>query len=137
MAQEDYQHCLKICVSPNGRIEDPCCEPACCLKKIGILVPSDNSSEPAVDASRISYSFLLSVGGDIGWQPVINQSVRRCFDQVENTPVQYEYEDCPGMPTILNKIVNCCYKENFLRCARWNQSNEDCVFAYKYVENDC
>lgn len=138
MAQEDYQQCQNICVNPGGWVSDPCCEPECCLSRIGITTPILNDSyDVNIDPLRISYSFLLSVDHDIGWQPVVNQSVQRCYDQIENTPVDYEQMDCPGIPSVLERIIDCCYKENYLRCPRWNQQNKNCIYAYKSVKNDC
>lgn len=136
MTEKDSNECLNICVDSDGR-EDPCCKPKCCLKKLGILVFPGNSSAPIVDPSRISYSFRLSVNHDVDWQPVVNKSVQRCYDHVVSTSVEFDVVTCIGIPSALNRIIDCSHKENFLKCPKWNQDDENCVPVYKYIENDC
>lgn len=134
--EESHNYCKNIC-APRGFVSNPCCIPECCYTKLGIIYKSSSSRYNNINPDRISYSFLLSVNDDIGWEPVVNQSVQRCYDEIENNPVETMHGTCMKIPSTLSEIVDCAYKENFLRCPRWNQKLKECVFTYKYVVNDC
>lgn len=64
----------------EGRNNDNCCVLPCCLFLLGILKETSPDAKPAVDPTGLAYSFLLSVGNDTVWMPVIEGSTQRCYN---------------------------------------------------------
>lgn len=125
----DLNICEEQCAS-EGEPNDNCCILACCFIKIGALRQSEGGPIE-VDPNGLIYSFLLSVGNDTQWLPVITESTQRCYDDIPNT---YENDCSNRMPKQLYSIIDCCYKENFLKCAKWNPFDiKECEYTTEYV----
>lgn len=107
-----HDQCRDKCsVGRPGPYDNPftCCIFQCCLIASGQLVVVENddgTSQVDVDWRAVVSSFLLSVGNDTQWTPIVNETVQRCFEQHGNTG---EYI-CEGLiPINLPPIVNCSY----------------------------
>lgn len=70
--------CRKKC-RREDRDDDQCCILPCCLYYLGVLVEGEGD-QWNVDYRGLAYSFLLSVGNDTVWMPVIEGSTQRCYD---------------------------------------------------------
>lgn len=78
-------------------------------------------------------SFMMSLGNDTLWTAVINDTVQQCFSQFSNS---FEYDCNNQIPKNLFDIIDCCYHEHFLKCAKWNPNNlAECEYTYKYVQH--
>lgn len=130
----EFQAKCKNIIETEG--EHLCCMNVCCLHRLKILTSIDSDlglRSFDVDWRGLVYSFLLSVNNDTQWNPVISETVQRCYDQFSNTN---EFNCNSQIPTHLYQIVDCCYLEHFLRCAKWNPFGlKECEFTYKYVQN--
>ena len=118
-----------------GKANDNCCHLISDFKFLGILktvTNDDGSTHSDVSAEGLIYSFLLSVGNDTQWSPVINNTVARCYSQFSDTNEFY----CKGaIPSFLMEVIDCCYIENYLKCPKWNPSSlPECDYTYKYVQ---
>lgn len=123
------------CHSDGNENVNDCCELTCCFQKLGVLttqVNEDESKQVDVDWRGLVYSFLLSVGNDTLWTPVVNETVKRCYEQFSNSG---EF-DCKGqIPKHLFHIIDCSYLENYLKCAKWNPHDlKECEYTYQYVK---
>jgi hypothetical protein len=59
-----------------------CCVGVCFYVRLGILAKSSDGSEKLeVDYKGIVYSFLLSVGNSTIWAPIIETSMKTCYEQ--------------------------------------------------------
>lgn len=129
MWELDFKMCQEKCAS-DGEPNDDCCILSCCLFKIGALTQSEGGPIE-VDPKGLIYSFLLSVGNDTQWLPVVTKSSRRCYDDIPNT---YENNCNNRIPKQLYSIVDCCYIENYLKCAKWNPYDvKECAYTIEYV----
>lgn len=127
--------CIAEC-EKSGRGKDRCCVTPCCFGIAGILnvIKNEDGSVAQVDVDPrgLIYSYLLSVGNDTLWLPVVTNSVNRCYEQFSEQNNAY---DCDVIPLNLFIVINCAYGENYLKCPRWNPYNiRECEFTYKYVE---
>lgn len=129
-----YEECGVECAEAEKNPDDRgCCMLVCCFKKIGVLKFPDDPKQPAkIDPEGFVYSFLLSVGNDTAWEPVIRKSTRRCYD--DNNGVSTG--DICNVPFIfLENIVTCAYKENFLRCPVFNPHRlPQCETSRQFVD---
>lgn len=129
-----YDLCKDKC-EKDGESDITCCTLACGLNTLGVLhTATNNEGKNQIDVywHGLVYSFLLSVGNDTQWTPVINETVQRCYNQFSETN---EF-DCSGrIPNHIFSIIECCYVEHFLKCAKWNPHGlKECEFTYKYVQ---
>jgi hypothetical protein len=59
-----------------------CCVLLCALKLLGVLVESDDGSgKLIIDYRGLVYSFMMSVGNESIWTPVIETATKTCYDQ--------------------------------------------------------
>lgn len=133
-----FQECLASCgINENSTetAQGHCCIQVCCYNKIGLLNPvynDDGSQAPSeVDWRGLVYSFMLSVGNDTQWLPVVNASSYRCYTQYSESNNGYA---CEVIPLNLFTVINCGYDENFLKCPPWNPNNVPaCTYTWQYV----
>lgn len=61
-----------------------CCVFTCCLKTVGAIKDRDDGSGlMKIDHTGLIYSFLLSVGNDTRWKPVLKESTKKCNEQYD------------------------------------------------------
>lgn len=131
-----YNECLAECNVTGWDTHGSCCLQPCCLRKIGLLNPVYNEdgvlSKSEVDWLGLVYSFMLSVGNDTQWFPVVNGTSYRCYLSYSETQ---NGVDCGGIPLNLYDVIGCCYNENFLKCPPWNPHNiKQCDQTWQYVK---
>jgi hypothetical protein len=133
-----WKHQLDDCVnfcedSKEDGDKHTCCIKICILKELGVLLFStDPNMKPQVDHKGLSYSFLLSVGNDTSWEPIIRSSTSRCFDDRFGFTDGYQ---CDVIPLSLFEVITCCYKENFLKCPNYNPKRvSGCKATYEFIE---
>ena len=125
--QDDYHHPeLPDC---------SCLTTQCAFKSMDILIPEYGENgeflQFDIDFKGIVNSFLMSVGYDESWGPVLNEVVLRCYDQFSASDGGFE---CMSMPAEIFDIIGCSYKQNFLKCPSWNpQRIFECQYTYEYV----
>ena len=112
-----------------------CTTTKCAFMSMEILIPTygENGQFFGYDINYkgVISSFLLSVGFDESWGPVLNEVVLRCYDQFSASDGGFE---CNSMPVELFDIIECSYKQNFLKCPSWNpQGILECQYTYEYV----
>jgi hypothetical protein len=124
-----YQYCQDYC-DAHDTGDDRCCTLVCAMNTLGVL---SSITEPSdVNCAGLVGSFLMSVGNDSQWLPVINASVTRCFSQMSGSNTGY---DCTVVPNSLYAIADCSYKENYLKCPNWNPNKyEACTYSHDYIE---
>lgn len=113
-----------------------CCLVPCCDKLNGVLkeVLNDDSSVARldIDPNGLIYSFLLSVGNDTKWQPVVTATVNDCNAQYS---VNQNGFDCDVIPSNLYSIIDCSYNEQFLKCPNYNPHNlKECEYTQQYIQ---
>lgn len=60
---------------------DACCYLSCALFVLGILYEESESGETyGVDPKGLEHSFMISVGNDSAWLPVVQSSTQRCYE---------------------------------------------------------
>jgi hypothetical protein len=123
-----YKICEDYC-DENDTGDDRCCILICGMNSLGVL---SSISEPSdVNWEGLVSSFLLSVGNDTAWFPVINGSIYRCYSQFSEKNNEY---DCGVIPRNLYLITDCGYIENYLKCPNWNPSQIDtCTYSHEYI----
>lgn len=91
---------------------------------------SKTKNELDVNGMRLSY--LLSVDNDTLWIPVVERSLERCFNEIDETN---KFDCVDQIPMRIYDIIDCAYVENFLRCARWNPNRiKGCADTYEYAK---
>jgi hypothetical protein len=126
--QWQYDYCTDTCMQ-DSLSRDRCCILVCCLNLLTILGSTTEKTE--VKQEGLVYSFLLSVGNDTAWRPVVENSVSRCHTQLSEKENAY---DCEVIPKNLYLMVDCAYLENYLKCSKWNPySYEECPYTHEYV----
>ena len=91
----------------------------------GVLLASE------INFRGLVYSFMLSIGNDSLWDPVVNNVVSRCYDQFGAVGTEF---DCDVIPLSLYEVIRCSYNQNFLQCPTWNSHGiEECKYTYDYV----
>lgn len=86
----DLEICQENCTASYDPRYDPygflCCANQCVLEALSALeCPEDESEKCSVNSEGLVMSFMLSVGNDTVWEPVIRASVERCvLDTVES-----------------------------------------------------
>ena len=129
-----FKECKENCV---GIDTNGCCTLSCCLNKLGALTllkdEKGRVDRVIVNWHGLVYSFMLSVGNDTKWGPVLKEVVSKCDDENGSTDSGYE---CDGLiPMSFYDIVKCSYRQNFLNCPNWNPSGRaDCQYTYDFVE---
>lgn len=75
---------------------------------------------------------MISVGSDSVWEPVVSKSTQRCYDDFNGVSKDLY---CNAPMNFLYDIVNCVYKENFLRYPNYNPSGlTGCEAARQYID---
>lgn len=128
----DFKKCFKNCVK-EVTSEQVCCVQTCCYKKLGAL-SDDWNSLAAVNITGLIYSFMLSVGNDSQWEPLITQSVVECNQERFSRKVSQLR--CGVLPERLYDVINCVYMQCFVKCPTWNPHGlKNCHRTYQYVNN--
>lgn len=130
-----YNFCVQEC-EEAGRPYERCCTLPCSFRLLGVMtvIRNDDGSVAQVDVNPggLVHSFLLSVGNDSQWIPVLSASTTRCYSQFSETSNGYE---CDVIPKNLFSVIDCSYNENYLKCPPWNPANlKECEFTYKFVQ---
>lgn len=115
-----------------------CCVLSCVFYMIGVLKANFNAdgsvASTVVDPAGLIYSFMLSVGNDTQWEPIITESVNWCNDQYGGVTSKYE---CKVIPLNLYEIVDCTTVQDYLKCPPWNPHNlPECQQTQEFVR-DC
>lgn len=102
---------------------------------LNILEPHINEDgsqgRATIIVDGIHDAFLLSVGNDTRWAPVVRTAVDRCYEDLIGVDDGYS---CDIIPKNLYMIIDCCYNENFLKCPTWNPHNlKECQYTYDYI----
>lgn len=127
-----YLECEEVCTDNE---DFDCCLLGCCFNKLGVtLLTKDEKGNVLgvdVDWHGLVYSFLLSVGNDTKWEPVLMDSVARCNEQFGGTANGYE---CSVIPLSLYDVIGCSYIQNYLKCANWNPYEmPECKYTYEFA----
>lgn len=113
-----------------------CCCVLCDKKLIGLVADDDEASDRYLHnpVDGIIYSFMLSIGNDSAWKPVVETAAKHCNDVVEK---KAEYTNC-NIPKHLYRIIDCVYSENYFNCPEnvWNPDglNLECQHAKDYID---
>lgn len=133
-----YNTCNNNCKDVEDYLAKICCQWRCYYVEaihLFILTTNDDGSVAKSDINTTSLiaSFLLSVGNDTRWAPVVTNSVQRCYDDLYQSKEGKLF--CDILPKTLYSVIDCTYNENFLKCPVWNPHNLiECEYTYKYVE---
>jgi hypothetical protein len=85
-----------------------------------------------LDPQSLRDSFLFSVKNEPAWEPVITRSVQRCAYDLIGSSDEYQ---CEVVPMEFYSIIDCTYKENFLKCPVYNPFKlPECSATRRYVE---
>lgn len=129
----NYKRCFKDCLKA-AISEQMCCIEACCYRKLGIVSDDWNSSTD-INITGLIYSFMLSIGNDSQWKPLITRSVVACNEQHFLT--KGSQLRCGILPERMYDVITCVYKQCFVKCPTWNpRALENCHRTYQYV-NKC
>lgn len=75
--------------------------------------------------------FMLSVGNDTRWTPIIKSSVDYCYEKYVNVKMGVM---CM-IPQHLYRIIDCIYHEDFLNCPVWNAHRlKECEYTFQYIQ---
>lgn len=134
-----FNLCVKQCAGVSKRLQS-CCQAKCqYVDQQGLLTVTTNEDgsygPTSMNPAALVTSFLLSVGNDTQWAPVVTNSVQRCYDDIwgasDGTVL------CGFIPISFFDIINCCYIEDYLKCPNYNPySLSECDYTYKFVK-DC
>lgn len=114
-----------------------CCSAACSYTIRNMLVYENNENDLKIGRQGIIDSFLLSVGNDTKWLPVITNSINNCVDRFGNEDIRKSKHTkyCGVIPLTIYEVIDCSYEQNFINCADWNpHSLEECKYSRDYVE---
>lgn len=114
--------------------DDECCIYTCALEKNGMIynvTNEDGSTSVDISSKAVVRSFMLSIGNEVQWVPVVTKSVQRCYDQF----ISASGFKCDGrIPMSLLDIIACSQIENFVKCPPWNPSNlKECEYTLQYL----
>jgi hypothetical protein len=114
-----------------------------------LKLKDDGSGQFETDVSGLVNSFLLSVGNDTLWKPVLEISLGRCNDQFKDyaeefycsgSEVQVEVDKTMNQMLSISELPKdflptafCSYLENFIKCPRYNP-DPACKITMKYVQ---
>lgn len=118
-----------------GQDKQQCCILSCCLYTLGVLTANKNANGSPVASfypAGLIYSFMLSVGNDTQWAPVIAYSSNRCSVHITDKNGQL---DCDVIPKSLYDVIDCQYIQNYLNCPTWNPKGiEACHYTMTFVK---
>lgn len=131
MYQEQLDQCRESC-NNTGKADDLCCLQTCSFEKIGVIEMTSPGQNAKIIAQGIKNSFLNSVSNITMWQPIVNQAVDRCYkDYLKSTGGII----CDCIPNYLFDILDCSYRENFLRCPEYNPFKlDECELTLSFVQ---
>lgn len=138
--------CKTYCEIPENRykyndsnpyINPLCCMIVCVFTKSGFLFFSEDPNiKPELSFDGLLNSIKISDDYDEAWAPIIEISMRRCYDDCYGMQESYGYY-CEVVPKLFKPISSCSIKENFLKCPdhHWNSKNlKSCDKARVYVK---
>jgi hypothetical protein len=131
-----FNACVKDCNAKGVEEEEDeagrCCVLICGLNAVKILTSRTEIS--SLKAEGFIYSFMLSIGNESIWEPVITNAINRCFSEFASINDGY---DCGLIPFNIYDVADCAYLENYLKCPSWNPSGlPECKYTYQYAK-DC
>lgn len=132
------KNCQRQCANVSAA-EASCCQSRCTyvdqLNILSITSISDGSlAGVTMNQDAVSVAFLITVGNDTKWVPVVKQSVQTCYNELWLPSETITY-DCNFQPSNFLPIIDCIYLTNFLHCPTWNPHNLDkCFYTKKYLE---
>jgi hypothetical protein len=132
--------CSDSCIKEKEENKKFCCVQQCAfrlLNLIGVMVDNngvkENHTFPV--ALALAKSMLLSVENDTNRKKPLEEGTEYCEDLL---PKEKDWDIC-RIPTVVEKIIECTYIENFYRCPNsvWNPKklDEPCMNSWKYVCN--
>ena len=125
-----WERCMEEC--SEHRFTDDCCYQKCYLSGLGIVKLVANGNDTAVsdfDWDGVGNLYMITVGNDPQWEPVVKKVVTRCVNQF----VDDNY-DCNFLTKVYPDIVDCISMQNYLQCPGWNpQGLSNCTFNYLLV----
>lgn len=125
-----YEICVKECENKPEDQPMRCCILICGLN-MGQILNSRTEVSELLQPGYV-YSFMLSIGNETLWEPVITNSVSRCFTQFLDMNAGF---DCEIIPVSVFSIANCAYLENYLKCPKWNPDNiQECEYTSQYAK---
>lgn len=128
-----YKQCFKDCVKKASE-DQVCCIEVCCYRKLGVVSDDWNSSTD-INITGLIYSFMISIGNDSQWEPLIAKSVIECNHRHFSEKTSQLY--CKILPERMYDVITCVYKRCFVKCPTWNPHElEGCHRTYQYV-NKC
>jgi hypothetical protein len=111
------------------------------------MFSTDPNIKPEISLQGLLNVIKLSDDYDEAWAPIVETSVKRCFDDCYGMRESYGYM-CEVIPMVITPVTFCSSKENFLKCPdqHWNPNNlsyceksrifvRECVSDYKQFEN--
>lgn len=130
---------LKRCESQckdAGQKGQRCCIVPCGMYMLGVLKENKNEDgTPApgtIQKTGLIYSFMLSVGNDTQWAPVITGSSEKCISQFDGAGGEM---DCDVIPMAFYDVLNCVYSQNYQKCPTWNPHGiEACQYTIQFVQ---
>lgn len=134
-----YKICVKECKAQD-RANERCCILPCCFRFLGVLNitkttdPETNEEKVTtdVDWNGLVYSFLLSVGNDTRWLPVVTDSTSRCYNDFSGSNDEI---DCDVIPRSLYTVIDCAYVENYVKCPVFNPAGlKECSYTMQYAQ---
>jgi hypothetical protein len=127
-----YKACYKDCNIEGDQDEDEtgrCCVLICALNMLQILTSRTEISP--IDPKGFVYSFMMSVGNETIWEPVITNAISRCFTQNEGNDQGF---DCGIVSHNIYYIADCAYLEHFLKCPKWNPYGlNECAYTHEFA----
>jgi hypothetical protein len=114
-----------------------CCRLVCVLTEMGFLkFSTDPNLKPETDSRGFINTLKQSQYYTEVWDPIIESSTRRCYDDCNGYDGSYGYI-CDVVPDIIVPILKCSTKEHFLKCPEqhWDQSDyTKCAIVREYVQ---
>jgi hypothetical protein len=125
----------------SGFDYESCCFTVCHLTEHGYLrFSTDPNLKPETDVEGLISSLKSTEFYTEAWEPIIEASTRRCYDDCFGFEASYGYF-CDVIPRTMYAIVTCSQKENFLKCPQQHWDNNEnypdrpnCTILRKYVE---
>jgi hypothetical protein len=137
--EQDYINCNDECDKNDNNNPNyiGCCNLVCYLTSNGFLTFStDPNLKPELNLEGIIRGLKASEFYDESWEPIIELSTRRCYEDCYGLRESYGYF-CDVIPRMFGPIEICSKKENFLKCPsqHWNPKKlEKCNIVRQYME---
>lgn len=98
------------------------------------MTEEEGRTTTEVDWKALAFSFLLSIGNETLWKPVLDTVCEHCYTIFPYNPREEEY-DCGVIPKSLYSIIDCIYTQNFLMCPAYNPYKlKECEYAMQFAQ---